>query len=310
MSNANWSCALCAGADCTPLKAKDAKSGQGLGIVLCNGCGFVQQKQIPTDEDLRIYYSHNYRTDYKKTYEPKLKYVHRAGKAATNRIKFLDSVTSHKRLKLLDIGAGGGEFVYLAGKAGFEARGIEPNLGYSEFAKREYGVEIQTAMLDAIEPGSADLITLFHVFEHMAKPRETMKKLWTVLSDGGFLFVEVPNILQADASPHNIFFKAHLFYYSRYTLLSAASPYFEAVKIEDEGNLRIVFRKKTFDSEVFEPPSIDSIKLTKERLKAKGWIEYLFRAGGVFKPFRRLRQMHREFSLDPQLSPKQVLDRI
>lgn len=303
-------CKLCGCSEAEHFDHKDAKSGELLSIAFCQSCGLVQQAEIPSDEALKIYYSHNYRTDYKNTYKPKLKYVFRAGNAAMNRLRFLtqamDSARSHS---LIDIGAGGGEFVYLAQKSGFSARGIEPNQGYSEYAREEYDVRVDTLMLDALEEASADVVTLFHVFEHMAKPLETMRKIAEILSEGGHLFVEVPNILQADASPHNIFFKAHLFYYSRYTLEAAAAPFFDVVMVEDEGNLRMLFRKKPVAEEMLVQSNPVAVAETRLRLHQKGWFEYLFKAGGIMKPFRRVVQIRRERAL-PDSKAKLLLDRL
>ena len=100
-------------------------------------------------------------------------------------------------------------------------------------------------MLDDVKSASADIVTLFHVFEHMANPKLVMSRIYNVLTDDGHLFIEVPNILTKDTSPHNIYFKAHLFNYSRYTLISAASRYFDPICLKDDRNLRIIFKKKT-----------------------------------------------------------------
>lgn len=301
-------CKLCGCSGAEHFDHKDAKSGELLSIAFCQSCALVQQAEIPSDEALKIYYSHNYRTDYKNTYRPKLKYVFRAGNAAINRLRFLaqalDGTRSHS---LIDIGAGGGEFVYLAQKSGFSARGIEPNQGYSEYAREEYDVRVDTLMLDALEEASADVVTLFHVFEHMAKPIETMRKIAEILSEGGYLFVEVPNILQADASPHNIFFKAHLFYYSRYTLEAAAAPFFDVVSVEDEGNLRILFRKKAEFGDVTVANNMTAVAHTKQRLHEKGWVEYVFLAGGWRKPFKKVSNFIREAIL-PHVKAREVLD--
>lgn len=305
-----FSCKLCGTHEAKRSEHKDAKSGEILSIAFCQSCGLVQQAEIPSDEALKIYYSHNYRTDYKNTYKPKLKYVFRAGNAALNRLKFLQRVIPKPESKsLIDIGAGGGEFVYLAQKSGFLARGVEPNQGYSEYARDEYGARVDTLMLDALENASADVVTLFHVYEHMAKPLETMRKVSEILAKDGYLFIEVPNILQADASPHNIFFKAHLFYYSRYTLEAAAAPFFETLLIEDDGNLRMLFRKKLVALPAVVPQNSAAVIQTQRRLDQKGWVEYLFKAGGVLKPFRRIIQLRRERTL-ADLSAKSLLDRL
>jgi 2-polyprenyl-3-methyl-5-hydroxy-6-metoxy-1,4-benzoquinol methylase len=303
----NSFCQLCNSTNLHTHPQNDAKSKSPLAISFCSNCSLVQQAEIPSDEELKIYYSHNYRQDYKSTYSPKPKYVRRAGMTALDRIKFLESHLPLSNQVLLDIGAGGGEFVYMAQKRGLQSKGIEPNLGYSTFSKEQYGVEVKTAMLSDVQDSSADIVTLFHVFEHMAKPLEVMKKLYSSIKDGGYLFIEVPNILQADASPHNIYFKAHLFYYSKYTLACAASQYFDVVKVEDKGNLKVLFKKKAQPSENISSVQIDQIDFSQNRIKQKGWFEYLFNGKGLLKPFLRIDRVVTELFIK-QSAPKEILD--
>lgn len=306
----HFECALCASTKADVTVVKDAKSRAPLEIATCHHCGLVQHRNMPTDESLKIYYSHNYRQDYKNTYSPKLKYVRRAGIAATHRIADLKARIELNGKHLLDIGAGGGEFVYLASKSGGVATGIEPNEGYSEFAKKEYGVDIKTMMLNDISSASADVVSLFHVLEHMAKPKLVMAKLYEILNDEGYLFVEVPNILQNDASPHNIYFKAHLFYYSKFTLISAASKYFEPINVNDTGNLRVLFKKRPVPlSQEVLPTSVD-IAHSKKRMQQKGWFEYLIAGKGLIKPIKRVKQMMIEKSINKNSSPRQLLDEL
>lgn len=283
------SCRLCNSSFIRNWTAKDAKTGETLQMALCGGCGLVQQSTLPTDEELKIYYSHNYREDYKSTHQPKPKYVYRAGLAAKDRLAFIERAgvqASGKRL--LDIGAGGGEFCYMAGKAGFAAQGIEPHHGYSEFARDQYEVSIRTCGIAELEEQQADVVTMFHVFEHLAHPRDVIKKIWNVLDDNGHLVIEVPNIHQADSSPHNIYFKAHLFYYSRYSLMAAVSQYFELVCLEDEHNLFMAFRKRNQPLAEMVLPSPAQVQKTAQRLDQKGWKEYLIEGSGWKKIFLRI----------------------
>ncbi len=303
------SCQLCQSKKLVHSKKIDAKTQAPLDISSCPDCSLVAQKNIPSDEELKIYYSHNYRQDYKSTYSPKPKYVHRAGQAALKRIRFLQKNLDLNKQTLIDIGAGGGEFVYIAQQFGLAARGIEPNIGYSNFSKEQYGVEVKTAMLSDVEDSSADILTLFHVFEHMAKPHEVMKKLHQSLKENGYLYIEVPNILQADASPHNIYFKAHLFYYSKHTLISMASRYFEVVDVEDQGNLQILFKKRSQALESLILPTHDTVQISQERMVKKGWFEYLFLAGGIMKPLFRIERMIAEAFIRKK-QPKEILDQL
>nr|WP_306815392.1 class I SAM-dependent methyltransferase [Limnobacter parvus] len=302
-------CRLCGAESSSVWSVKDAKIAETLVIFMCNTCALVQQANLPTDEELHIYYSHNYREEYKSTHQPKPKYVHRAGKAALDRLARMRKAGISPGAALLDIGAGGGEFVYMAQQAGFESRGVEPHQGYSEFARDEYGVKIDTCQISDIEHKGFGVVTMFHVLEHLAHPTQVMIKVHQMLKEGGYFVVEVPNITQKDASPHNIYFKAHLFYYSRPSLIAAASPYFDQVYVEDEGNLFIVFKRKDHVLQGLLTPSLVDIKGVTKRLDEKGWREYLFKGGGLTKVFTRIPKALNEHKIKHMRS-KAILDQI
>ena len=211
-------CCLCQSESLSGFIRPDAKSSERIALGECARCGHVQQVNMPSPEELATYYSHHYRSDYKAVHVPKKKHVHRAGRVALERLQMLQNFQESRR-SLLDVGAGGGEFVYLASKRGWTATGIEPNLGYSEFARNEYGVEVRTGSLGdaAFEP--VDVVTMFHVLEHMPDPQASVQRVYERLTPQRFFFVEVPNLIQKDSSPHNIFFKAHVQYFNKDTLL-------------------------------------------------------------------------------------------
>jgi len=291
------SCILCNQNNFLTVSNKDAKNNAFLKISFCKSCGMVQQKPIPTEEEMREYYATEYRRDYKKTYAPKLKHVLRAGNLALDRINFLQK-NAVAEGKLLDVGAGGGEFTYLCGLIGFESEGVEPNIGYSNYAQNEYGINIKTGQLSDVE-GQFQVITMFHVLEHIPDPVATFGKLWELLIDEGYLFIEVPNIETNDASPHNIYFKAHIHYFSEATLISAASPYFELITIENQSNLRVIFRKKSAVEKLVLPSSVQ-VDYTNKRLQQKGWLEYIFKGRGYQKFYWRVKTIIIEAMLPQQ----------
>lgn len=300
-------CRLCSHTLSQCWTVKDAKTCEALTMALCDSCGLVQQRDIPDLAQLAIYYSHHYRQDYKATAAPKPKHVYRAGGTALCRLAFMSRAGIPLGLSLLDVGAGGGEFCYLAGKAGFRASGIEPNVGYSGFARTQYGIDIATAGIDTLQAQQADVITLFHVFEHLPDPEQAIARLWSALRPGGFLVIEVPNLLQNDASPANIYFRAHLFHFSRFSLLAAVSRYFELLCIEDGGNLQIALRRRA--TPLTQPllPTPAQIDITRRRLREKGWFEYLFVGRGLLKPLRRLDRLWVETGLAGK-EPREILD--
>ena len=289
-------CILCNKNDFKTVSTCDSKNKSFLKVVFCKSCGMVQQSPIPSEKEVNEYYSKDYRQDYKKTFIPKIKHVYRAGNLALDRINFLKERNLLKG-SLLDVGAGGGEFTYLSNRLGFISEGIEPNLGYSSFARNEYGINLQTGHLTDVNK-NFDLITMFHALEHIPNPIKTFKKLYELLNKDGIVFIEVPNIETKDASPHNIYFKAHIHYFSSSTLTCAASKYFEKIDEDVSSNLRILFRKKETIEDNIIFPSNKEVNQTAFRLQKKGWFEYLFNGGGYKKLPLRINQLLNESYLN------------
>lgn len=92
---------------------------------------------------------------------------------------------------LLDVGAGPGYFCRIALDEGWEARGVESSPPAVEAGRREYS--IQYLALDQVHEESMDVITCFHVLEHMEDPAGFLTTLRKKLRPGGVLVVHVPN---------------------------------------------------------------------------------------------------------------------
>lgn len=303
-----YRCHLCTSTDLRLFSSPDAKDGRTLTLALCLKCSLVQQTNLPNQAELHEYYSRSYRQDYKHAVEPTPYRVHRAGRVAQHRLgRMLAHLQPHHQ-SLCDVGAGGGEMVYLAQQAGLAARGLEPHQGYSEFARTQYGVTIDTGGIDQLTHACVDVVTLFHVLEHLPNPKQAMDQIHRALKPGGLLVLEVPNILQWDASPSNIYFGAHLYYFNRHTLLALTSAHFEPATICDEGNLWAVLRRSDQITE-FDWPTAPSVNDAIERFDQKGWWSYLTKGQGWRKPWKRLQQRHEEKAATG-LSPKGILDRI
>ena len=149
ISNQAKPCPLCGGDEHTVVGMRD-RNGSALRTVMCATCGHVFTNPAPSEEDLKAYYTQHYRSEYKGVITPKRKHVLRAGLRALERLSRLRTyVTTPSRV--LDVGAGGGEFAYLLSRAGHTVTGIEPNAGYAEFARQSYGLDIQATTLELIE---------------------------------------------------------------------------------------------------------------------------------------------------------------
>lgn len=103
--------------------------------------------------------------------------------------------------RLLDVGAAGGAFVAEAARAGHTARGVEPSPETARFARDQLGVDVVTGMVEDVEleKEALDVVTMWHVLEHLREPLVTMRRLYETLAPGGILAVEVPNAESAIA---------------------------------------------------------------------------------------------------------------
>ena len=301
------SCALCHHNNFKRISEKDSKSKGELIVCFCNSCSMVSQNPIPTEHQVEQYYATEYRQDYKQVFEPKLKHIYRAGNLALDRLGFLtkNNVASGK---LLDVGAGGGEFTYVSSQLGFDSTGIEPNIGYSNYAKDHYQANVKTGQLADVD-GKFDVITMFHVMEHIPDPIKTFKKLYDLLNEDGFLFIEVPNIESFSQSPGNTFFKAHIHYFSAATLIACASQYFVSADLDNSGNnIRILFNRRS-SSKDFELPKKLNIDASRALITQKSWFNYVFKGRGYLKALNRVRVIIQDARL-AKIEPKAILDAI
>lgn len=220
--SAATACTLCQLNEGTLVAVRD-RHGKPLPVTCCAGCGLTYVDPIPTRDELKRFYAERYRLEYKQASQPAIRHVYRAGKLALARLKAA-ALLAAPGARALDCGAGGGEFTYLMASRGYRMSGIEPNDGYREYARREYAVDLRPGTLDDVEFESSefDLITMFHVLEHVPDPVAALRRLGGWLRPGGHIYVEVPNALTTVSSPTNLYHRVHLYYFAAAPLASLA----------------------------------------------------------------------------------------
>jgi 2-polyprenyl-3-methyl-5-hydroxy-6-metoxy-1,4-benzoquinol methylase len=140
------------------------------------------------------------------------------------RIDMLESALVNK--VVLDFGAGAGGFVRKAQSVASSVAGVEP-----ERRVREHWGEAATLYESLENAGSGyDLITAFHVIEHLPDPRTTLRELGARLKSGGRLVVEVPNsedvlltLYENDAFQRFTYWSQHLYLFNVANLRSLAT---------------------------------------------------------------------------------------
>jgi 2-polyprenyl-3-methyl-5-hydroxy-6-metoxy-1,4-benzoquinol methylase len=97
--------------------------------------------------------------------------------------------------RLLDIGAGLGTFAALAKQDGWSVDGTEVSETAVRYAVDRYDIALRLGQLEAMElkGGSYDLITLWHVLEHVPSPASTLARCHELLAPNGLLIMAMPN---------------------------------------------------------------------------------------------------------------------
>jgi SAM-dependent methyltransferase len=239
-------CNVCGSVDIEELGGRD-RDGRRLRTTICRRCGLVWSNPRPSEEDVRRYYSREYRLDYKGRATPSLRHIARSGRGALNRIRGLSPFLK-KGARVLDAGAGGGEVVYALRKLGFEAVGLEPDEQYARHARETLGVPVTTGFVQDAEfpPAGFDLVTIYHALEHVEDPAGILARLRRWIAPGGLLLVEVPNVEARCILPGHRFHFAHFYNFNRVTLeATGRKAGFEPLQTTtspDGGNLIGIFR--------------------------------------------------------------------
>jgi len=145
----------------------------------------------------RYYESEDYisHTDAQKTFTDKL-YQAVKQKNLSNKIQLVENqINRHE--SLLDIGAGTGDFLASALKAGFDVVGVEPNAKARKFAA-DKGVILESEM-ENLKGKQFQVITLWHVLEHLPNLEEQISTIVSLLKTDGTLIIAVPNFKSFDA---------------------------------------------------------------------------------------------------------------
>lgn len=136
---------------------------------------------------------------------------------------------------LLDVGAGTGDFLKIAKGNGWLVQGVEPNKIAVKLAS-EKGIELKSSLND-FEGKQFDVITLWHVLEHIPNLEETIVELSNLLKKNGTLIIAVPNFKSFDAKHYGKFWAAfdvprHLWHFSKEAIQNLFSDNFELEKIK------------------------------------------------------------------------------
>lgn len=175
-------------------------------ICECLNCGLLYTMPRPDKDKIgayyksEAYYSHQ---ENKKGFIPK---VYERVKSINLKHKYRLATNGMQPGKLLDIGCGVGDFLHTAEMHGWECIGVEPSEDAKAIAqKRMKGKIIVSEELEGFPDGAFDVITMWHVLEHVDDLKWQVPQLQRLVKPSGRVVIAVPNYKSYDGQ----FYKEH-----------------------------------------------------------------------------------------------------
>jgi 2-polyprenyl-3-methyl-5-hydroxy-6-metoxy-1,4-benzoquinol methylase len=191
-------------------------------VYKCESCSYVQLLPRPSAEEDQAFYDRNgqdraVRAQINLDWEREAFAVDVARRADT-----VDAVMAAEG-SLLDVGTGYGFFLEAMRERGYSVRGIEIGEERRKMAREITNAPIDATNLiteDPLADQVSDVVTLFHVLEHVADPVGFARALKALVKPGGALVCEAPNVdelLLETCTDYRRFYwiRAHLSYFSK-----------------------------------------------------------------------------------------------
>jgi len=157
-------------------------------LVECQNCGLRYLNPRPSLEEMVSYYPPAYR-EYRASVDEPSRRRYQEEK--------LRKVQAHSQGgRLLDVGCADGLFLHLAQQAGWEVQGVEMAEASVAYARSTYQLDVFHGELrQANFPDHCfDVITFWHVLEHLHDPLGELREAFRILKPDGLLVIDVPNI--------------------------------------------------------------------------------------------------------------------
>ena len=180
-------------------------TGENFDVYMCDSCGFIFTQHAPCEAEIGRYYDSPDYISHSNTHKGLMNKVYHWVRQymLISKAHLIKHHSGLSRGILLDIGTGTGYFAHAMQSKGWRVRAIEKNEATRKFAADNFGIQVDApGALESYEDASFDVVTLWHVMEHLEQLNETWAQLSRILKDRGILVVAVPNPRSYDAAKY------------------------------------------------------------------------------------------------------------
>jgi SAM-dependent methyltransferase len=156
-------------------------------FLCCSVCGTFIASPPPDARDLSEFYSNEY---FKQCGS-----CEGSGRRRGMLLQVLRRIPARPPGRLLDVGCGAGHFIALARENGWDVTGVDPSREACAFARREYGLSVHAAPLEAapLPTAAFDVVTMLNVLDQAPHPLALLRAAAGCLRKDGLLVLRIPN---------------------------------------------------------------------------------------------------------------------
>jgi 2-polyprenyl-3-methyl-5-hydroxy-6-metoxy-1,4-benzoquinol methylase len=196
---------------------------ESFAITKCTNCSFLFTNPRPVLSEIGKYYQSDQYISHSDESKTLTDFLYKLVRKYTlwNKLRLVNSLTRNKTI--LDFGCGTGDFLKTCQNNSWEIHGFEPDKNARQKAIEKNKIEILTDSTDLSQLPRMEIITLWHVLEHIHNLNETIDNLKNKLTKTGKLIIAVPNIESFDAKLYKEYWAAydvprHLYHFSMKTM--------------------------------------------------------------------------------------------
>lgn len=197
-------------------------SKEAFAVWECSDCTLRFTQDVPDSAHIGPYYKSEDYISHTNTSKGLVNKIYQTVRHRTirNKRKLIERATGLSGGKLLDIGCGVGTFLHAMQEHGWTVTGLEPDAEARQVAAKLYNLQVQEiGELETLPAATYDVITLWHVLEHVHQLHDYIERLRELLKPGGTLLIAVPNYTSRDAAVYGPYWAAydvprHLYHFS------------------------------------------------------------------------------------------------